>query len=422
MKRQHSTYPGKHKLKGGALIYVVLLASLISAALTVLSLVSHYQQLWSKSAYFEEIAWDNVLSGLNLYMTQHYHLNNFEGEILGSDIDSVYLKKEAWGLYDLIHILATHGPSQVSASCFAGRAPKENFSLYLTDKRQPLILTGKAKLKGKLFLPPSGIRSGHIGRISYQYPQLYEGTISNSSAQSKRISLTSRLPIKRELEEIDSARHSIESFILENEARLTSWKDAAFRYRFSHNLILENCQFLGKILIISSGKIRIKAENQIQHAILIAKEIEIEKGFRGSLQAFATESIRLEKEVELSYPSLLYLAKKAESAQLEIQKRARIEGAVIYENQSFNSGIHREDFVSISNEAEIYGLVYSQHNLDLQGRVKGQVITDNFLLRTPASLYRNHLMDGEISFEELDRSYVAPQIFSSSPTKIMTWL
>lgn len=422
MKRQDSTYPEKHKLKGGALIYVVLLASLISAALSVLALVSQYQQLWNKAGYFEEIAWDNVLSGLNLYLTQHYPLDTFEGEILGSEIDSFYLRKEAWGLYDLLHIQAKHGPANVMTSCFAGQTPKEHFSLYLTDKRQPLILTGKAKLKGKLFLPPSGIRSGHIGRISYQHPQLYEGSVSHSSTQSKKISLVSSPHIKRELDKIDAASPSTETYILEGEARELSWRKAAFSYRFPHNLILENCNFSGKVLIISSGKIRIKARNQIQHAIIIGREIEIEAGFHGSIQVFATESIQLEGEVELSYPSLVYLAKKGESAQLEVQNGSRVEGALIYENQTFQSGIHREDFVSISHAAEIYGLVYAQHNLDLQGKIKGQVITDNFLLRTPASLYRNHIMDGEISFDELDEMYVAPHIYSCSSQKIMTWL
>ncbi|MEM6801593.1 MAG: hypothetical protein AAF696_09315, partial [Bacteroidota bacterium] len=390
--------------------------------LAVLMSLSKYQRLLSKSHYFLEIAWEYLISGLNLYMTQGYHQNTFQEEILGSEIDSVFLQKENWGLYDLIHIRAIHGPAQVSTSCFAGQAPKEDFSLYLTDKRQPLVLTAKAKLKGKLFLPPSGIRSGHIGPISYQYSQLYEGTISHSSTESKKISLSSRPTIKSKLEKLEIERSPLETYLMEGEARTVSWRNPAFSYQLPHNLILENCQFHGKILLISSGKIRIKATNQIQHAILIAKEIEIDKGFSGSLQAFATESIRLEEGVTLSYPSLVYLAKKETPAYLEIQKNSRLEGALIYETQSFHSAIHREDFVYVSNGSEIYGIVHAQHNLDLQGKVKGQVITDNFLLRTPASLYRNHIMDGEIFFEELDKTYVAPRIYAASAIQIMTWL
>lgn len=424
MNPHESTYHRKHKLKGGALIYVVLLSMLISSLLSALLLINHYQGILTDKNYFYTLAKDNLDSGLQLFFASNVSAKSFETQLFDSKIDSFSLQRETWGLFHLLHTQAQHGSVNIQKSCLVGeRIPKSHqFSLYLTDKRQPLILTGDTHLKGKIFVPSSGIRSGNIGRISYQRPQLFEGISATSSSQSKRLLLPHKQELIRLLSQLSAQSASGETYLLQEAYLQQAWNKNTYNFESPHSLILENCEIQDKVLVYSPGNIKVKANSKLSDCILVAKTIEIEAGFRGSLQAFATENIRVGTEAVLSYPSVLMLAKHAESAQLLLSENSDVQGAVIFESDLFRQSIHREDYVSIRPGAKVYGSLFAQHNLDLQGEVYGQVITDGFLLRTPAASYRNHLLNAVIDFGGLSHRYGSPFLFGGKEQKLIKWL
>lgn len=422
MKKSAGTYR-KHKLKGGALIYVILLSLLISGILSALLLINYYQGSFANKSYFYSLAQDNLQSGLEWVLATQPTVSHYETALFDSPIDSFSMQKETWGLFHLLHAQANHGPVKLQRSCLIGeRIPKSyQFSLYLTDKRQPLILTGNTLLKGKLFVPASGIRTGNVGRISYQRQTLFEGTSSNSNTQSKSLKYTPTSTVIPLLSSLKAESASLETYMLQDAHIQQDWKSPVKRYDSPYSLLLENCEILDKVIIFSPGEIEVKANSRLRDCILLAPKIRIAPGFEGSLQAFATESISLGAGATLAYPSVLMLAKQGESAQLSLAEHSEVQGAVIFDTQLFRQKIHREDFVSLATESRIYGSLFAQHNLDLQGKVFGQVITDGFLLRTPAALYRNHLMHAEIDWEGLHPDYTSPLIFGGEEQTLIKW-
>lgn len=424
MNTHGRTYQRKHTLKGGALIYVILLSMLISSLLSALLLINHYQGILTDKNYFYTLAKDNLDSGLQLFFASNASAKSFETQLFDSEIDSFSLQRETWGLFHLLHTQAQHGSVDIQKSCLVGeRIPKSHqFSLYLTDKRQPLILTGDTYLKGKLFLPASGIRRGNIGRISYQRPQLFEGISSPSSSQSKPLLLPHKQELIELLSRLSSQSASGETYLLQEAYLQQQWNKNTYDYESPHSLILENSEIRDKVLVYSPGNIKVRANSRLSDCILVAKTIEIEAGFQGALQAFATEHIHIGAQASLRYPSVLMLAKHAESAQLVLAENSEVQGAVIFESDLFRQSIHREDYVSIRPGAKVYGSLFAQHNLDLQGEVYGQVITDGFLLRTSAASYRNHLMNAIIDFDGLSPRYGSPLLFGGKEQKLIKWL
>lgn len=420
MSRVKRTY----RLRGGAIVYVLLLSSLISALFAGLLLISSYQRLLQNRLYYDALAKENLVSGLELLLhDKNPKARSISMQLYDTEDDSLYSRAENWGLFSLIHLEAKHKHARAYKSALLGEAIPKNhqYSLYLQDQRQPLSLAGSASIKGKAFLPKAGIRTGYIAGQSFSgsYPKKVEE--SRSSPQVLRYG-TNASVIRAGLREASQGERPIETFSLQDLVKKIPWRDEAFTYASPYNIRLENSALLGKCILRSLGSISIYPSAEMNAGILFAKEVRIKAGFKGALQAFATEKITVEKGAKLSYPSVLFLGKKGQAGVLVLEEGAELEGALIFDIGFMGAEIAREDYIKISNHAIVRGNVYASHNLDIQGKVSGNVSTGSFLLRTPASAYRNHLLNGLLDFEALDPSYKAPFIYGQRDIRLIRFL
>lgn len=156
--------------------------------------------------------------------------------------------------------------------------------------------------------------------------------------------------------------------------------------------------------------------------MLFAKEIRIKAGFIGTIQAFATERIILEKGVKLEYPSLLFLSKLENSGEIILEESVELEGALIFDNELNSQDPSRLDYIKISSGAIVRGNVYASYNIDIQGQVFGNVYAGSTVLRSPASSYRNHLFNAELDFEALSSDYIAPLIYGQKDMRLIKFL
>jgi hypothetical protein len=170
----------------------------------------------------------------------------------------------------------------------------------------------------------------------------------------------------------------------------------------------------------------VEASCTTKDILLIAPKIEIREKFRGSLQAFASDTLKTEKEVELNYPSsLIVIAKdsKAEKKQpaLFVDEKNHIKGQLIVINNS--TQVDRAAYLRLSKESVLEGSLYCNGYLDLQAEVKGLVITNSFLLVTPSSVYENHVLNAIINRKALSDHFSSGMIFGSKRKKsIAKWV
>lgn len=413
-----------YRMKGGAIVYVLLLSSLISALFAGLLLISSYQRLLQNRLYYDALVRENLSSGLELLLhDENPKGGNFAIQLYDTTDDSLYARIEHWGLFSLVHLEAKHKQARAYKSALLGEAipQNQNYSLYLQDQRQPLSLAGKASIKGRAFLPKAGIRTGYFAGQGFHgsFPQEVEE--SRSTQQPLRYGRAANF-IRSGLREAGRGKMPAEHFSLQEVFQKIPWTEKAFEYRSPYNIRLENSSLHGKSIFRSLGAIHVYPGTEIQGGILFAKEIRIKAGFTGNLQAFATEKIIVEKGAKLSYPSVLFLGNTNQPANLILEEGAELEGALIFDKDFMGAELSREDYVKISNQAIVRGNVYASHHLDIRGKVSGSVYTGSFLLRTPASAYRNHLLDGELDFESLSPSYKAPLIYGSKDLRLIRFL
>lgn len=417
----------KLHLQGSTLLYTLLIALLISALLSSYVIVNVYSQHRMNRFYHEELAADNLRSGTEQWLSESFRWGVGDEQILfDTDVDRFEVRTEAWGLLGLLHGTGIHSNSHQSRSCLIGEEiPKvRQYSLYLSNQRQPLVLVGNTRLSGQLYLPPSGLRTGFIGRRGFERAQIHEGTVRTSESDLPQLSISSSQSqsIRSILEEIKGSAQDDLAFGLVGETAQPAWTDPAYQLVSPSSLVIDNSQLIGKCRIISSGTITVKASAKLDNCLLYARHIEIESGFRGRLQGFALESIQVGKGAELSYPSVLMLCRAEAPASMIIEEGATIEGAVIVDHAWFQAKPDRADEFRLAAGSHIRGLVYCDQGIEVQGRVDGQLVAKSFVLRTAGGIYRNHLIDASVALQDVSTRYLAPLVYGQKQQAVLEWL
>ncbi|MEM7373245.1 MAG: hypothetical protein AAF587_31765 [Bacteroidota bacterium] len=413
-------------LQGSSLLYTLLIALITSTLLSCYLLVNYYQQVRMDRLYWEEIARDNLQSGVEIWLSESPPKwgESIAFPLFESPIDSFIGQSEAWGLFGILHGTGTHSRSRVSRSCLIGEMipSHRQESLYLVDRRQPLVLVGKTRLAGTLALPPSGIKSGFIGRRGFENRQLYQGRITHSKRDMPELNIENKDHIAHYLHEISIVPPAEQAFALEGENVSRLWHEQVYEIISPGSVQIRQSSIQGKCRIISAHTITVGADAQLDQVTLFARHILFEAGFQGRVQAFALESIEVEQGTKLSYPSTLMVSKQDLPGKLILHPSSTVEGAVIFDLKTFDAKTDRNDYVQLGQTSLVKGLIVADHGLEIQGEVRGQVLTGSFVLRTAGGIYRNHLIDASIDLSQLSHTYSAPLVYGSRLYQIIEWM
>ena len=182
--------------------------------------------------------------------------------------------------------------------------------------------------------------------------------------------------------------------------------------------------FSGNIVLISDSEIQVSASTKLNHVILIAPKIYIQQGFKGNLQAFASEQLTVSSQTKLTYPSslsLINLKKEKEEAniQLLIKSKADVRGVVLYHGDSRKNSYKTQ--LKIEQKATVTGEVYCNKNLELNGNVNGYVHTNNFITKQFGSVYMNHIFNGVIDSKSISEHY-AGLLMNNGELNVAQWI
>ncbi len=157
--------------------------------------------------------------------------------------------------------------------------------------------------------------------------------------------------------------------------------------------------------------------------ILVAPVVKIKQAFKGVLQAIATDSMIVENNVQLSYPSSLVLLK---SDSLIYQNHMVIGSDCLLQGQLLavcREGDLYKTYTELGKGTRIEGVVYTMGYLTLNGSIQGTVLTDYFLYKSSNMVYENHLMNVEIDRRNLSPYFLTSLIFQkTTEQQIIGWL
>lgn len=408
----------RKKLKARAMLYAILISLLIAMIAGALVSLSFGQRTLQERAFWRERLMRNADSGLQLLLGLD-QLPRKAVDLYGKEQDSVLLSKRAWGLFEIATAQSFHGRDSVSKSAMIGLQPygKLQSALYLADGNTPLAICGETEIRGKAFLPRAGVKRGRVAGQYYNGKELIYGTRARS-----QIAL---IPIqKAKLEALQNLKKlQIDPVPLDKEIEQSFEKEA--KMIRGESLNLNQLRLKGQLLIVANKEIYVGANSVLEDVILVAPKIKFESGFRGNLQALATDSLIVGQDCHFEYPSSLGLLKEKSSdhaAFLKIDSLSTVQGVVWLKELVYN---RKKARANIAPETLIEGDLYIDGYLDVKGNVYGHLSVKKFSLRTAASVYENHILDVKIDYNRRHKSYLLPDFWEQSEGAkkgIVKWL
>lgn len=395
-------------------LFISLIIALISGSLV---LGAYYYRTLSLKHTSEDRLLRNLQSGINLllgsddeYAADETHFI----DLFGEEKDSLQLKIISWGLFDIGIVKSVSGKTFFQKVFLYGFKPADSqIALYLQDLNRPLSLCGNTKLKGTCYLPKAGVERAYIAGKSYVGSKLVYGEMKTSDNKlpelnKERLSrLTSLFKQSNQSSDIKTENSFFEP------THIIQWSD-----RTVSDTILS-----GNIIIYANQHLTITPSAKLNNIIVIAPSITIESGFQGKSQFFAEDSIRVEDKVDLTYPSALGIIKKQASETrptITLGENSMLQGFIFTTQQAYDRS---KTQISLNKDSYVLGQVYTDGYLDLKGKIEGSAYIHKFSLKTPASIYENHLLDATIDIEALPDYFISTALFATENQKgIMAWL
>ena len=149
----------------------------------------------------------------------------------------------------------------------------------------------------------------------------------------------------------------------------------------------------------------------------------MEKEFKGNLQIFASDSVIIQKNVTLTYPSVIGIVRNDQSpvvAVIVLSENDTIAGNVFAYKKA--EEVLKQSGLIMAEKSLIYGEVYSNGFVDVKGTIIGSLMCNKILLKTPSSVYENHLLNVVIDRSKLSPYFVGINLVKESAIKkVVKW-
>lgn len=374
----------KIRLASGSLVYVMVLSLVIVLILGILILRNNYTLIEVSKIQEREKLQDNLESVITILEEDSSLLpHNKVFKISdNSDIETKIFKKP-WGLLDIVYIISK-GKTYRDTSIYLASSKyskDDSLALYLSDKRNYLILGGKAKITGNVRIPKLGYKRGYINGKNCSEKVLIDGDIffSENKLPDLNAKLLSKIYSKIPSFEISSLKDSLTN----------SFRKQTLKYHSKDIIKLSNINLKGNIKIESDNGIIVYPTCKLNNVILESPVIIIKSGFKGNAHFFSTHKVLLEEKVELNYPSYIVL-KGLNIADCTISKDSSIKGGIVFENRNEKS------VLKMQSKSYLKGQIYSRVKICLEGNLDGCAYIDQLYYDTEITKYRNVLFDCKI--------------------------
>jgi hypothetical protein len=417
------------KLAGGILYYSLLVIILSSSIVGLILLSSYYENRLLVNAIKQDELERNVSSSFNVFLAGE---DVFKGKdsctigLFGETGSDVSLIKRKWGNYFIIRASSKWENRSYQREALIGSdiSVQEPVALFMQDEGRFLSLSGNTILKGTCYLPGKTARIASIEGQQYIYKNPVFGEIKKSPPSLPELEkglLSYAITYITEGSQTNDSIIKISS--LDSTHLTNSFKNKTIVVDAENIRSLSYCIFKGNIVIWSTNKLTIDGTSKLEDVILIAPSILIKNGFSGTLQAFAVQSIIIEDNCDLGFPSQLCVIQSegkynpADSLIISIGKGSKLAGGAIIKNYGLTS------FIKIDKGAIVSGQIYCPGTMELQGEVVGSLYCKTFYLGTPRARYYNHLLNTRIDYSSLSKHFVGIDLLKEiSEKSIIKWL
>ena len=378
---------------------------LISIFCGCLVLISHYQNvLINKLEFNEELineskaSFDYVLANLNTLNDDQSDL-----DIFASGITTSWTTKK-WGFYNVLNTTTVFKRDTIFKSALIGTLTdrKEQLALFATDYDKPLKISGESIIIGDVKIPNGKLETGFINN-----------KVKNKlSLQGKQLKSLDRIPKINETFSYDVFETEMLTLgDFDDNIIFNNFTDNTLIIDISDETVITNLTLKGNIILFSKSDLTIHENNTIEDILIVAPSITIASGFKGNMQIVSKKNVEVNSNVQLHYPSSIYVENDIDSVKVTIKENAKIAGGIVINGNTYNGSLKRQ--LTIDPHSTIIGDVYCYGKTQLKGQIKGTVYTDRFFLKTKSSTYENMIQNGDIDQNDLPDQFVRLPLFNT---------
>ncbi|MFL5763636.1 MAG: hypothetical protein ACJ77K_06810 [Bacteroidia bacterium] len=386
-------------IKAGSLFYAVVLSLVVSILTSSILLLGYNIRFACDRADLQRRLMLNANSGIQLLLSSGDKAEEefrTTVDLFDQQIDSVELSSKNWGVYRVICSKAIHRNEQKMITAFCGSAPKEKYCIWMADHNRPLAVCGNTLLKGDAFLPAVGVKRGFIEGQEFNGTEMVKGEIRKSTSivppLAENLITSLRDIFSGQTGNSDSLAYFDEGF---SDTLVNDFNKPTITFFSGTDLNLSQGFYYGNIVFVAKGTITVSHGAVLHDVLLTGRKIILQQSFRGNLQAFARDSVLLEKDVTLSYPSALGVIKSSEKGVAAVITTGSdsIFGSLLAlkgKTEIDNAG------VILEKDCFLEGEIYTDGFSAVSGVVHGSLTCSSLLLRTPSSVYENHILNATI--------------------------
>lgn len=291
----------------------------------------------------------------------------------------VFLRREPWGLYELLHIATA---DSLAAGCLlTGAEPDAGRTLCYAGGRAAVTLAGRTELRGMLYLPQNGLSYGRMGSDFFRGREVPRTAIHRAA---------SRLPaaaavVAARIDSLFAAGAHLPQTPIPDSLAVSFRTGGTVCLRIAGDAAIADCALQGRI-VLYGDELRIDSTCRMKHLVVVARRITVASGARIAAQLFARDTVVVEPRAVLEYPSGIRSGGYA-----ELGEHVRVNGYVVVCDTVLRSG--PQPCYRQARTARLRGLLRAEGAAQVQGIVAGCAMLRRAVYSAPQGYYEDMLYD-----------------------------
>lgn len=375
------------KCRASSLLYTIVIAFIVFIVLLSFIQISKVSNHYINREILKNKINSNINSALNILEKRKSTLFNDKIDIYNDGRGIVSLKSKFHGAFLIVEFNSIMSDMELTRRYLFGMESKyDEYALILPDKNNEITFSGKTKVTGDCLLPKLGVKQGNVNGTSFIGDKLVYGKIFKN-----KIGVPEN---NNKLEEIFNAL-SNQDYIknyseFKNEQKISnSFKEKLLVLYSDDKIFVENKTISGNVVLLSVKAVHIDKNSVLSDIIACAPYVFVDKGFNGAIQIFAKDSVRVEENVNLAYPSFIGVFSKnmENKGKIEINSNCLIAGSVL--------GL-KKTHIRIMRNVKIFGTVYNQGSTEIKGSVYGTLVSDRLSITTKYNTISDVIQNADI--------------------------
>lgn len=413
----------KSTLKAGALPYAILISLILLSLCSALALLNYYNIVSIKNEIDSRRLDDNIESAINIFKENpvDFGFNTTKRISLYDDsLDIVSLHKKRWGAFEILEVQASINRLNKKTMYLIG-SEFENKAIYLANRNNHLYIVGITKIKGNCWIPGGFIKPGSLEGKQFYGQVLSEGEQYKSDFMLPELSESFTNYLQANFYAIPQTDSVVNFTDLKSPKTISnSFKNKTLRIVSDENINISGIGIYGNVIIQTSKAIRIEPNSQLQNIVLFASDIYIEDFFKGTIQAFASKTLKTGKNCTLNFPSFIGVFGNDINQEISINENSTVHGGILLMNSENKGGQKSQIF--IDSKSVVTGIIYSNSNVELRGKLYGTVFCNSFNLSRGSTNYLNLLNDVTVNAVDLNEFFSSPLVFNPTKYKVIECL